>query len=193
ISSAKESTMSKADSLTEILEKVSASPFKTIIGVLAALLRSRRHASHPASGIEDTGATLVALELLLERQAEGTAMDWVMNQARHTCAAELKTVTQAQHGLHFSMSKACTASIGEFKLDKLATTFKTIVPHTWEIVQVLLDANGEARRQAAPADDSTSYEKRHELEEIDEVEIEAGVAVEDENSEAESNIKDELL
>ena len=151
--------MSKADSLTEILEKVSASPFKTIIGVLAALLRSQRHASHPTLGIEDTGATLVALELLLEHQAEGTAMDWVMNQARHTCAAELKTVTQTQHGLHFSASKACTASIGKFKLDKLATTFKTIVLHTWEIVQVLLDANGEAHQQAAPADNSTSYKK----------------------------------
>src|SRR5258708_11139741 len=95
MSSAKELTMSKADSLSEILEKVSASPFKTIIGVLAALLRSRRHGSHPASGIEDTGATLVALQLLLEHPAEGTAMDWVMNQARHTCAAQVKTLTQA--------------------------------------------------------------------------------------------------
>ncbi len=110
-------------------------------------------------GIEDTGATLVALELLIEHQAKGMAMDWVMNQARHTCAAELKTVTQTQHGLHFSASKACTASIGKFKLDKLATTFKTIVLHTWEIVQVLLDANGEAHQQAAPADNSTSYKK----------------------------------
>ncbi len=97
-------------------------------------------------GIEDTGATLVALELLLEHQAKRIrmAMDWVMNQERCICAAEPKTVTQAQHGLQFSASKACTANIGEFKVDKLVTTFKTIVPHTWEIMQVLLDANGEA-------------------------------------------------
>ena len=157
--------MSKADSLTEVLETVSASPFKTVVSVLAALLRSQGHTHHPALGVEDTGATLVALDLLLKYDFKRTVTNWVMNQARHTCTREIKTMTQAQYRLHFSMSKARTAIIGKFRLDKLATIFKTIVPHTWGIVQVLLDANGEACRRAVPADDSILYEKRHELEE----------------------------
>ena len=59
-------------------------------------------------------------------------------------------------------------------------------------MQVLLDANGEARWWAVPADDSILYEKQHELEEIDEVENQAGIVVGD-DSEAESDIEDELL
>ena len=120
-------TMSNNAAIMEIFKAISASPFSSISCFLDTLLSSERYCPHLlVRDLHNPTSVVRILDLLWRYQTESAITNWAAEKMCHTCTDEMRTITE--------------------KCQK-------VTPHTWALVQVLLDANKTSRKRFEPAKD----------------------------------------
>ena len=153
--------------LTHIIQKIESSPtILTLPKFLAALLSSKHPQHQPVKLALKTHTNLIPfLDILLQTDTEGAVMEWIIKKAQHICTKEITSTSAAATGLHFNASNARAEEITDFRLDAIAEKYERVAPHTWSLVQSLLDSNQDAWRRVKPTRTTVTYSERHEVQE----------------------------
>src|SRR6266436_1793468 len=148
--------------LLKIIDLIKSSSLQTVPNFLATLLQSHDPKLHPvASAVKSPTGMNKILRLMTMYQSEGTVDNWALELSQRIYVNEIKTVIQKVHGLHFNAHSATADDMTNFSLENMIDKFHGVTPKTWALVQDLLDANGDARRQAKPPKEVANYQKRH--------------------------------
>src|SRR5260370_17352547 len=148
--------------LVKIVYLIESSVLQTVPNFLGGLLQSHDPKLHPvALAIKSPTGMNKILRMMTMYQSEGMVENWALELSQRIYINEIKTVIQKVHGLHFNAHSTTADDMTNFSLENMIDKFCGITPKTWALVQDLLDANGDARRQAKPPKEVANYQKRH--------------------------------
>ena len=134
--------------LTRIVKLIETSKWQNIPHFLYAVLQSRSpDVQRLAMTATDESGLGYILNLLKNTDKGRTVAHWAIHETKGICVREIKAIARVEGGLHFNVSNAQAGNfLTEFRLDSIARTCKKLAPTTWDIIQTLLDANGDAHQ-----------------------------------------------
>src|SRR5260370_5659219 len=145
-----------------ILQQIEQSPLHDLPNFLLHILDNKRkeYEASAASIKSSLGTHLILNSLLCASQP--TVVIWAISICQDTLRQEIIQASDIESGLHFGTSHAHSVNLVEFDLGRIAETFESTTPLTWNLIKMLLDANLAFQycKQKHPKKDAT-YTSHH--------------------------------